>query len=87
MEYFVLSRNTKILADESCAPIRNAVEILKRDMAAGLRGEGPENRIRVELEAGMAAGLKNTIDEVKGYGSVPYKDTTEAYEYYRKLSE
>ena len=35
----------------------------------------------------MAAGLKNTIDEVKGYGSVPYKDTTEAYEYYRKLSE
>ena len=55
MKYFVLSRNTKILADESCAPIRNAVEILKRDMAAGLRGEGPENRIRVELEAGMAA--------------------------------
>jgi hypothetical protein len=35
----------------------------------------------------MAAGLINTIDEVKGYGSVPYKDTTEAYEYYRKLSE
>ena len=43
--------------------------------------------VSVSLEAGMAAGLKNTIDEVKGYGSVPYKDTTEAYEYYRKLSE
>lgn len=54
MENFIFSRNTRIVADESLPPVRSAVEILKRDMAAGLRGNGPENVIRVCLDAGMA---------------------------------
>lgn len=55
MSAFILSLKTKICADDTFPAIRNAAEILKRDMAERLTGSGPENTIRVELDAGMAA--------------------------------
>ena len=55
MKAFILSLKTKICADDTFPAIRNAAEILKRDMAERLTGSGPENMIRVELDTGMAA--------------------------------
>lgn len=51
---FILSGSTKIIAESSLAPIRNGVDILRRDMTERLTGKGPENVIRVALDPEMA---------------------------------
>ena len=55
MADFILSLSTVIEADESLRPIWHAAEILRRDMREGLRGHGPENVIRVALDASVGA--------------------------------
>lgn len=50
---FVLSLATRIDAPMACAPIENAVRILKRDMGETLTETGPENVIRVVLNADL----------------------------------
>ena len=53
MNDFVLNLNTRVEADESLSSLRSAVAILKRDMADGLTGHGPENVIRVVLNPAL----------------------------------
>ncbi|MBO7663103.1 MAG: glycosyl hydrolase 115 family protein [Clostridia bacterium] len=55
MEAFIFSLNTRVEADETNAPIRNAADILKRDMREVLTGRGPENAIRAEIDSRLAA--------------------------------
>ena len=47
MRGFVLSRATRIEADETRPPVFHAANILRRDMRDVLTGNGPENAIRV----------------------------------------
>lgn len=47
MSAFILNRSTRIVADETFAPIKHAVHILRRDMDALLSGAGENNLIRV----------------------------------------
>ena len=54
MPCFMLSRSTRIEADETLLPVHHAAEILRRDMAECLRGTGPENVIRVLMDASLA---------------------------------
>lgn len=53
MKEFVLSLSTRIVADETRAPIRSAADILRRDMREALTGRGPENAIRVVWDASL----------------------------------
>lgn len=50
---FILSLSTRIRADESLLPLKSAAGMLRRDMAAILTGEGPENQITLTADAGM----------------------------------
>lgn len=53
MSVFILSGATRIEADESLAPIRNAAGILRRDMEALLTEAAEENVIRVFQDASL----------------------------------
>lgn len=55
MNAFILSKSTRIAADEHVLPIHHAAEILRRDMADVLRAGGEENWIRIELDPSLAA--------------------------------
>lgn len=37
------------------------------------------------LDAGLALGLKMSLEEIRSYGSEPYVDTVNAYEYYKNF--
>ena len=49
MSSFILSLNTRVLADESIPAVRHAADILRRDMRLCLRKGGPENTIRLTI--------------------------------------
>ena len=53
MSYFVVSRSTRIAADETNATLRHGVDILRRDMNDILTGTGPENDIRLVIDAAL----------------------------------
>lgn len=53
MDSFILSLSTRIEAGFDSAPLRSAVDILRRDMQAGLKARGPENRICLVLSGGL----------------------------------
>ena len=65
---FILSGNTRVIAEDLLAPIRNGAEILRRDLAERLTGKGPENCIRVEVDPEMAPEtyrVKVTPEEIQ----------------------
>ena len=35
-----------------------------------------------DLNAAMALGLKMSLEEIRSHGTEPYKDTSEAYQWY-----
>ena len=37
------------------------------------------------IDKAMALGLKMSLEEIKSRGQVPYRDTADAYEYYKKI--
>lgn len=55
MSHFVLTWDTKIIADEERTPIRYAVRMLRRDMDGCLTGEGGTGVIRLAQDAALAA--------------------------------
>ena len=51
---FMLSLSTRFVVDESQLPLKNALDILRRDMEAILTGNGPENQITLVQDGALA---------------------------------
>lgn len=39
-----------------------------------------------DIDKAMALGLKMSLEEITGKGQIPYKDTKDAYEYYKSIT-
>ncbi len=50
MHHFVISRSTRIVADETNPTLRHGTDILRRDLKDILTGTGPENAIRLAVD-------------------------------------
>ena len=53
MGAFILSRSTRIIADETQSALRHGADILRRDIRECLTESGPENQIRVILTGAL----------------------------------